>query len=550
MYFDTLPREVLPTIIKHLFAVIELEDTPAGELDTLTKRRMRIHALHVLVSDSSPFREVLSQWFLTKLQLGMRLDLSSLWNDGGRFVIGPELFEIESLELGLPERIFRLIGASAKIVSFLIDWEDLPPRKTDDNVVIQRFMTLVKIHCTNIEGLELEAYKLEEALQLETGVEWLLEKFSSKLQSIIWWTFHVRNSHTVVLDISLCTHIRELTFPFSPQLISFFHTFASSLESLTVPSGGIDKYVDGYIDGYLDGYVEMFDLIVNNCTNLSTVSLMCYLRIVESVGEELYANFLCCFGSKLIHAEIEELSVGKLAQIVRACPNLLIRGSFEVDQAGEWERVNILGSMIKNLTVAAEMCRDEKCEQAIAKCTNLESLTISASYADDEVDFYDYSDMVFLSSISSSSLNRFCHFDFIPTQPNVDILSSTLSNLYSLNLYFSKPMENGIDLKSITKSSPQLKSLFIQEFGDNFEERGKDLLLEILRMLVNTFSKCRSIRLILIDGEEEGVTRDEIHDICSTLPCRGVDLKIQVSDVCYQQTSSLADSLIQWWFDV
>ena len=112
--------------------------------------------------------------------------------------------------------------------------------------------------------------------------------------------------------------------PIFPQLISFLHAFGSSLESLSVSFGVIDKYVGGYIDGYIDGYAEMFDLIQNNCPKLSTVSLFDYFKIIEAVGEEQYANFLCSFGSQLIRAETDRLSIGKLAQVKRACPNLLI----------------------------------------------------------------------------------------------------------------------------------------------------------------------------------------------------------------------------------
>ena len=96
-----------------------MEDTPVSELDTLSKRRMRIDTLSMLVSENSPFREILSQLVVhTKLQLGLISDASCLWTDSSAFVIGPELFESKSLELGLPERIFQLIGASAKTVSF------------------------------------------------------------------------------------------------------------------------------------------------------------------------------------------------------------------------------------------------------------------------------------------------------------------------------------------------------------------------------------------------------------------------------------------------
>ena len=456
MYFDTLPREVHSTIVKHLFEGIEMEDTPANELDAQSKRRTLTHTSSMLLSENSPFRGVLPQLVHTKLQLGLISDGWSLWTGGNALVIGPELFESESLELGLPERIFQLIGASVKTVSFFLDWKDLPPRKTDNNMVIQKFFTLVEMYCPNVEGLELVSSVLEEqSHQFEAGIVQLLEKFSPQLRSIHWYAHSLGNEYFFIPDISLCTHIRELIFPFSPQLTSFFHTFGSSLESLTVSFGAIEKYDDGYIDGYIDGYAEMFDLILNSCPKLSTVLLFDYSRIIESVGEEQYANFLCSFGSQLIRAKSDELSIGKLAQVMRACPNLLIDNKYVVNNGvDEWERVSFLGPMITWLTVAGHMCRDDKCKEAIAKCTNLESLIIEENYEHENRDLNDCLDLIFLSSISSSSLNYFCHFDFKATYANINILSSVLRNLNTLTLFLWKPIENGIDFASIARSNP------------------------------------------------------------------------------------------------
>ena len=231
----------------------------------------------MLVSENSPFREVLSQLVHTKLQLGLISDASCLWIDGSPLVIGTELFDSESLKLGLTERIFQLIRASTKTTSFSINWKDLRPRKTEDSTVIQKFSTLIEMYCPNVEGLELVSLVLEESSnQFEAGVVNFLEIFSSQLRSIQWNGLIFRNEYFFVPDISFCTHIRELTFPFSPQLISFLHTFGSSLASLSVSFRGINKYVGGCIDGYIDGYAEMLDL-------------------TGTFGEELYADYVCSF---------------------------------------------------------------------------------------------------------------------------------------------------------------------------------------------------------------------------------------------------------------
>ena len=73
-------------------------------------------------------------------------------------MVGPVIFESEGLELGLPERIFQVVGESVKTVSFHIDWKNFAPRETDENVVVQ------KIYCPNVEELKLTDSLFEEPI--------------------------------------------------------------------------------------------------------------------------------------------------------------------------------------------------------------------------------------------------------------------------------------------------------------------------------------------------------------------------------------------------
>ena len=145
--------------------------------------------------------------------------------------------------------------------------------------------------------------------------------------------------------------------------------------------------------------------------------------------------------------------------------------------------------------------------------------------------------MTYLLSISSSLLYYFEHHGFIGTHSTIDTLSSALRNLCYLGLDFLKTIENGIDFKPIALSNHHLSLMRIQEWVFHVKQLEKSLSIEILRVLVNTFSKCRSVYFTLGNDGEENVTRDEIQDICGTLPCRGVYLKVQVGSACYQQTS-------------
>lgn len=398
------------------------------------------------------------------------------------------------------------------------------PRRTDDSKVIERFAALVRTYCRRVEELKFVSLVLEEPLhQIEIAVHALLERFSSQLRSIDL----IRNyDHLFVPDINVCTNIRDLKFPASSELSSFLRACGSSLESLTVSFNGTSEYA------------EMLDLIEHTCTKLTSILLIGCFKVTQVVGEERYASLLRSFGPQLTCAKVDGLSVGKLAQVLEDCPSLLIETEFVSDDGvDEWERVGLLGSMIKHLTVAANMCRGQKCEEAIRKCTNLEVLEIERNYAHEEQATENSSDVTFLLLLSSSSLTHVYHRGFVATHQNICTLSSALKNLNHLTLSLVEPIESGIDFSAIAHSNPQLGSVAVFEDIDDGEKRRKDELIEVLGMLVSAFSKCHSIDFTLFNDGEQRVTRDEIQDICGPLRCRGVTIEINVGSTSYRVTN-------------
>ena len=410
MYFDMLLTDILSTIIKYLFLRTYCEKDE--DLDTLSRRKLRILYLSLLVSDGSPFRGAISQLPLTNLELNPVSNAPGLWVGTGSLEVGPELFENVGLEVGILERILQLSGKSVKSVAFYPTSNDSFSGEAKTNGLVQKFARLVKIYCPNVEHLSLTSLRTEcYLLSFENCAPTLFEQFSLQLRSIQWEVV-VDNVDCLRLpDMSMCKNIRKLVFPASPLLILFLRTGGSSVEFLKVLHG--DKNV----------YTEMIHAIEHNCTKLTRLWLSDYFTIIDAVGEERYASFLRSFGSQLIYAKVEGLSIGNIAQVVKVCPNLLIPSqSVNGTVVDEWERVSLLGPMIERLIVAADKCLDEKCEEAIAKCSNLKSLYIYQNHANDEQGTDCSSYLTFLVSISSTSVYEFGHDDFIATQPNIDTL--------------------------------------------------------------------------------------------------------------------------------
>ena len=530
MYFDTLPTETFPNIIKYVFSETNSEDH--GDLDESSKMRQHIRSLSMVVSDDSPFGAVISQLSLISVHVE-NFGAPCLNTDNGSLVIGTELFENEGLQPGISERIFQLSGKSVKTIIICVNAYNLYPKTVENNRVIQKLVTLVKRHCPNVEKLSFMSLGIEDNPHLfENDVPKLLEQFSSQLRSIVWNVGATDKDCFRLPSISMCSHIRELDFPASPQLISFLYAFGASLESLKVSDGAINRYA------------EMLDVIEHKCTKLSTILLHDLYTVIESVGEERYAKLLCTFGSQLIcvavGAGFDMISIDSLARIVRACPNLLVRRELvDEDQGDEWKRLDLLGPMITNLTIAGDLYQDEKFKETIGRCTKLESLTITENLEDEEQEIESSSNVNFLSSISSSSLTELTHHDFTATQKNIFILSSALRNLDHLGLSLVKPIESGIDFKAIAGSNPQLRSIHIAEVMYHNEKRKKEELIEILRMLVSAFSKCKSVIFTLISNGGESVTRNELRDMCGSLPCRGVFKSIRIGPTHYREKYQL-----------
>ena len=518
LYFDTLPSEIIQTIIKYVCVGLEKVITYGEDLDTPTKKRVRLLTLSMLFSMVSPFRETISSMF-TSIHLGHVSGVLYSLNNNKSFVIGHELFENAELELGLPKRILQHCGESVKTVSIFIDWKDLPPREKDKYLFVREFASLVGMYCPNVENLWFgRSVCVEPFPPFKAIVPALLSQYSPQLRSFEW------QNYEYVPEFSMCSIIRDLTFPASPQLVSFLHSSGSSLVSLRL---SIDDE---------EQWGPTIDAIEHNCPNLTKISFEYYQGVISVIGEERYTNFLCSFGSSLTHASVEGLSVGKLDLILRNCPNLsvdyyIIRDS----SAEEWERVSKLGSMIKHLYIAALMCRDEKCVDAIAKCKNLQQLSICHLLAFNRAAEFG-SELSSLSFLSSSSLIEFNHSYFATTQRNIAMLASATCNLRDLRLVLAKPIGDGIDFRSIAHSNLKLQSIYVsEEEKDDYRERKKGKALQILRMLVNAFDKCRSIDFSLLGIDEESISRDEIHYICGALPCRGVQVKIAIGSVEYQQ---------------
>ncbi len=220
------------------------------------------------------------------------------------------------------------------------------------------------------------------------------------------------------------------------------------------------------------------------------------------------------------------------------CLNLNVKSQNVFGFADEgWERVRIFGSRIQYLMVDLILCTSDESCNAISSCTSLSELTaLGIDGMGHEQYMFDTAMMSLLSSLSTTSLKHLALSCFRPIEGNVAMIVRATSNLIYLHLELAEPVQNGDIFKTIVDSNPHLRMVSIKEKEDSDGERDGNSALELLQVLLDTFSKCDSLAFSILNTGKQDVPRDTIRDICGSLPCRGINLNVRIGSTFYKQT--------------
>ncbi len=520
-YFETLPDDIHVKLIEWL-DIVWYEDSENEEYpDAAPLPSGESGFLSFLFSEDSPFCNVVSS-VLTKVSLSQVRDSTHVSTEIGWITIGPELLEGEELRTGLFERILKVCGESTKELLLAVADPDPEREENKENGFIRQFVSLVIQYCPAVERLEFDLPFPNEEI-----VSALLAEFSSQLRSIEWYMWEA-NTTIQLPDFTNCTRIKHLSVPATPQLVPLLQGIGSLLESFDLTFGD------------LEGYGEVIDAIEQNCKKLKHIRLHDSRHIVKSIGEERYATFLCSYGNQLLTADIDGMAeTTYLLEVFTKCPNLKIEfetvGHYGIE---EWERVRVFGSRIENIMVDMIACASEECSDAISSCTALSGLTsfnfngtrLEGCILDDAI-------MTLVPSLTSTSLERLELLELTATRENIEVIVAATSNLRFLSLEFVEPIRDGSMFKAIVDSNPYLHTVRVEEDINSRGERDGDSAMELLGVLVDTFSKCRSLMFGILNTEKQDMPKDAICDICKSLPCRGIELNVRVGTTYYIQSN-------------
>ncbi len=211
----------------------------------------------------------------------------------------------------------------------------------------------------------------------------------------------------------------------------------------------------------------------------------------------------------------------------------------------KWERVNVFGPRIANLIVVMIASTHAERWNAISNCTNLSGL-ICLNFDETRLEHatMDTSIISVLSCLSTASLKQLSLYGFRATKESATMIAAASSNLVSIRLGLAEPVQDGTILKVIVDSNPYLREVHVVENETADGERDVDSAVELLRVLVDTFSKCRSFVFGILNTGEQDVREETIRDICGSLPCRGIDLSVEIGSTFYRQTRCSARVIV------
>ncbi len=516
-YFETLPDDIRVKLIKWLFMVWCEESAKEEGLDTVPFNYGRSPFLNLLLSEDGPFCDVLSS-VLTEVSWSPASDCTNVYIPNGHITIGPDLLENEEGE-SIAEKLLKACGESTKAISLFVEDDRALDGEGDGKRFLRHFVSLVIQYCPAVERLE-----FDYASPIGEFLSPLFEKYSSQLRSIKWNMWESGDSLHFP-DVSHCTQIRELSLIATPQLVLVLERMGSAVESLRL------------MFNTLEGYGEVIDAIEQNCKKLMHIRFPYSRHVINSVGEERYAAFLCSYGTQLKTVDIcGMVEPEHLLNVYKKCPNLNAEYQIVEDYGMEdWELVRIFGPKIRILSVDAFACTGEESCNAISSCTALSELKLCFNGMRPEQNVIDAAIMSVLFSLSTPSLRQLLLYRFRATKENVAMIVAATSNLRSIKLILAEPVENGTVFKAIVDSNPHLREVLITEHYIEDGKRDSDSAVELLRVLVNTFSRCRSLTFRLLNNEDQGVREEAIRAICGSLPCRGIDLYVQIGSTAYVQ---------------
>ena len=229
------------------------------------------------------------------------------------------------------------------------------------------YAKLIVENCPNVEKLILRGE--DDNDDTRDTIESFVTVFASKIRSL---EFRARRFPIDVLAIVGSTAIQNLQ---SAKLLRQFSYSGDSLGHLNELWGAVGEQLESIHIRYnrRSDWPATIASIQEHCRNLQVCMLHNPL-VQDGVKEEVFADFICSFGTSLKYAHLHSLNEKECLRISQRCPNL--RCEF-AEKRHNFVRLFTLGDKIDKLHLRVNPKASwEKLSNAISHCTSLTTLKV------------------------------------------------------------------------------------------------------------------------------------------------------------------------------
>ncbi len=526
-YFVQLPAECLELIVQLVYENNVIQVMGDICMDTTTRSLDSHGGLSLLFSQANPFRCVVSSMF-TRLVFDRSTKYGRRGIGPGRYnLVAPHCTKEEikispesdvGLDTGLIRQVFRICGPSIESMLFgVMEFNGNTMDSEYENTrTPHKFSSLVLQHCANIKHL---SFLQEERFRLNWIAEELVfHKFATQLKSLTLGS----DFPTTMSGLGECSSLRELRYMkgCNEHLIQLLLCVGGTLEQLCIENQDPDYDCEKFLE-----------VTRKTCNRLHTFSVNDYAQLIALVRKSRYDSFLCSYGDQLIRANLSYLNPEALQKVIDACPRLDFGSCWSFLGLPESPKcVSVLGPRLQSLRLFTPVVPANEWATILAECTNLRELDLRFDMS--------LAQLPTLLHLERFDLHRMC-----VSAQFISHLASISSNLRSVNVLISSNIQTGYIFKPLVKSNKFLRDVRIREHVSQQQPRTRPharCSLQLLRELVETFSKCHKLDIGLFQTQGEYITSSEVSNICSVLPCRGVEARIGIRPhVFYEQTGKL-----------
>ncbi len=519
--FNTLSIDTLFVIVKQMTSPVRMMRSTAmlpyleagKSTPDMPSARERVRFLALLFSANSPLRAAAAS-IVSEINVHWRIPETAIDSSSELLNIGPELFDGEAKQMELGRIIFSACGPYVRRISM----SNVPKAESKSKDFVVQFTSHVFHYCRKVEEVRFWGYGAP--LTRWRTASAFFREYAANLRVIDWRGEEDKNGFR---DLRECVNAKRLQFRNlnNAALVPLLEACGATLEELDISITPVRNSM------------EVLNAIQNYCKQLSVLKIVNLRNVMDLFGQERYSWLLRSYGSQLRNAKTDGLGHEHLIKVVNACTNLGVIVYWVSKRSADWRHLYDLGPRVARLFLNAGLLAGDEYPGALKHCSNLRELYLSGGYG---YGIPELTDVMIANAFSPSRFPKLEHLSvgyFKANERNMALIASCTANLKSASF---QPFESGSKVsafQSIVDANRHLRQIIIDTCVLREADRSSESALESLSELVRIFCKCRTLRLTRSCSDEEEVEKEDLIDICKVLPCRGVDVYVQIGDVKY-----------------